>query len=251
MSQAGESALLDDRPPLIWPLSLTYCTLGAASPISWFSEFLRQPCCLFCCHGSVCWVIVSELGSSCAPLSQTFLFHLTTLTGLDFIIAHKLPEPFTLLFWPLTQMLMSQESKSKTVASKQEGSRFISSALISAHSSKTCARIPGDLSWVYPSSRPEHWRTEGNAAVNTKPSGICWQILHKLPIYLLSGWRCSGGIWHRTHHVTGTKTPSKLTWSQIFPLRERDSGERWPGPASDVSSDTLAEGRLLSGIHPQ
>lgn len=41
-------------------------------------------------------------------------------------------------------------------------------------------------------------------------------------------------------------------WVQRFPTRrERDSGERWPGPASDVGGDTLAEGRLLSRIHPQ
>lgn len=149
-----------------------------------------------------------------------------SMTGLGFIVPRKLAELFTLSLWPSPQTLMSQESKSKTIASKQKGSGFSSGA-----------RTPGDLSWVYPSSHPEHWRMEGwkhgcriSVAYqrHTDPSGICWQILHKLPIYLLSGWRHSGAIFapcrpgpKRVSYQCHRK-PSKLTSSHIFPPGGRE-----------------------------
>lgn len=49
-----------------------------------------------------------------------------------------------------------------------------------------------------------------------------------------------------------TKKFRKALAKSNFPAwKERDSGDRWPGPASDVSGDTLAEARLLSRIYPQ
>lgn len=74
----------------------------------------------------------------------------------------------------------------------------------------------------------------GTYQPDTKPSGICWQTLHKLPIYLLWGWTCSGGTLHRSCRlpngsaikvtVTGTKNPLKARVKSDFPTwRERDS----------------------------